>query len=76
MFIKLIFTMLKYCSVPHKKGKKKKRTRAEMYETRGYGAGERGEPRAAGPREREAPGGSSHPDTRYADMAPKYVQTW
>lgn len=46
-----------------------------MYETRGF-AGERGDHRGAPPRERDAPGGSSHPDTRYADMAPKYVHTW
>lgn len=60
-----------------KKGKKKKKQRGGdmgVYESRGYpnaDGGRSADPRSAAPRERDAPGGSSHPETRYADMAPK-----
>lgn len=58
--------------MPHKKGKKKRGQ--DLYDSRAYpGEASRGggDVRSAPPRERDAPGGSSHPETRYADMAPK-----
>lgn len=66
-----------FCSSSGKKGKKKKKQRGGdmgVYESRGYpnaAGGRSADPRSAAPRERDAPGGSSHPETRYADMAPK-----
>lgn len=63
---------MSFCSSRHKKyKKKKKRGQSDMYDTRGNYPAESGDMRPVAPRERDAPAGSSRPETRYNDMAPK-----